>query len=198
MLAPLTAPHVDTRARDLSWALGVEALDALAVLPVEAPAEVAGRVGLSRLELRMLGASHQVIVTGPGGSCSETVACLPGQDGGLPGARVVELDGWTYSFTATVRDCSPRRFRDDVERLLRDVDGRADALAGRYPQSPHAVTAVVVDSFDGADPAGHRLGWRSWHTYPRVGQPGEQRREKQRRQEEGGEIVMTRTEVVAR
>ncbi|MGC5410348.1 DUF2617 family protein, partial [Streptomyces sp. DT225] len=70
MLTTLHTAYSDTRAADLAWALGREPLPALAVLDLE----LAG----ATLQLRLLGASHQVLLEEEQGSCSETVACMPG------------------------------------------------------------------------------------------------------------------------
>lgn len=70
MLTTLNTSYTDTRAADLAWALGREPLPALATLDLE----LAG----SRLQLRLLGASHQVLLEEERGRCSETVACIAG------------------------------------------------------------------------------------------------------------------------
>lgn len=70
MLTTLNTAYTDTRADDLAWALGREPLPALAALDLE----LAG----AKLQLRLLGASHQVLLEEEQGSCSETVACIPG------------------------------------------------------------------------------------------------------------------------
>ncbi|NED56872.1 DUF2617 family protein, partial [Micromonospora aurantiaca] len=71
------------------FALGLPPLAALAVLPVE-------RAGLT-VEMRLLGASHQVIA----GPLSETVACLADRAEPLPGRAAVNVPGWAYDFAAT-------------------------------------------------------------------------------------------------
>ncbi len=70
MLTTLNTSYTDTRAADLAWALGREPLPALATLDLE--------LGGARLQLRLLGASHQVLLEEERGSCSETVACIAG------------------------------------------------------------------------------------------------------------------------
>src|SRR6476660_8830958 len=66
MLTTLETAYTDTRAGDLAWCLGKDALPALAVLGV--------RIGETRglradVELRLLGASHQVLVDAGQGGC---------------------------------------------------------------------------------------------------------------------------------
>jgi len=149
----LDTPYLDTRADALSFALGLEPLDALAVLPVE-------RGGI-RVQLRLLGASHQILA----GPVSETVACLPGDPGPLPEEMRADVDGWTYGFRARV-EAHPTEaaFAAAVRRLCERVADRDDALTGTFPGSPYAVTALAVDG----DPVAGTLGWRTWHAYPQT------------------------------
>ncbi|MGH3391392.1 MAG: DUF2617 family protein [Actinomadura sp.] len=147
MLATLATAYADTRADALSFALGLPPLDALSVLPVT-------RAGMA-VELRLLGASHQVIA----GPISETVACLPGSPGPLPGDVRRVVSGWSYDFTATVRTCRQAEFERAVAELRARYADRPDTLLGTFPGSPHAVTALAVEP---------GLGWRTWHAYPQT------------------------------
>lgn len=146
----LTAPYLDTRADELCFALGLSRHDALAV----AETTVAGL----RVELRLLGASHQVFA----GPVRETVACLPGSSRRLPPQVREELGDWSYHFTARVQACPPDELTDRVRRLRTRTENRPGALCGVFPGDPDAVTALTVD--DGPD-----VGWRTWHTYPQTG-----------------------------
>ncbi|MFB4304043.1 DUF2617 family protein [Actinomadura sp. NTSP31] len=189
MRAVLDTPYQDARADGLSFALGLPPLDALAVLPVE-------RAGLT-VQLRLLGASHQVIA----GPLSETVACLEGDAAApLPGSAATTLTGWTYHFTATtaVHD-DDAAFARAVDAVCARLADRGDALTGAFPGSRHAVTALALDGAppgmfpagrfpagrapDGATPGGTGpragVGWRTWHAYPQT-----------------REIVMTRSRLV--
>jgi hypothetical protein len=163
--ATLETPYADARADGLSFALGLPPLDALAVLSVE-------RAGLT-VELRLLGASHQVIA----GPLSETVACLADVTDPLPGRATTSVPGWTYEFAATTAAHSDATaFARAVEAVCARLADRGDALTGAFPGSPHAVTALTLeDRTDGE--AG--LGWRTWHAYPQT-----------------REIVMTRSRLV--
>ncbi|TYK49210.1 DUF2617 family protein [Actinomadura decatromicini] len=183
MRATLDAPYADARADALSFALGLPPLDALAVLAVE-------HAGLT-VELRLLGASHQVIA----GPLSETVACLPGGADPLPGRASTDLPGWAYDFAATTAAHSDATaFGRAVEAVCARLDGRGDALTGDFPGSRHAVTALALEhapvrSAGAAKPARDRaldpaveetgIGWRTWHAYPQT-----------------REIVMTRSRLV--
>jgi hypothetical protein len=145
MLTVLDTPYLDARADGLSFALGLPPLDALAVLPVE-------RGGLT-VELRLLGASHQVIA----GPLSETVACLPPGDAAepLPGSAATTLPGWSYAFTATTAvHADDAAFGRAVEAVCARLADRGDALTGAFPGSRYAVTALALD---GADAAGAPL-----------------------------------------
>ncbi|XVQ12711.1 DUF2617 family protein [Spirillospora sp. CA-255316] len=181
MLALLDTPYADSRADALSFALGLPRLDALAVLPVKAPETAWHRRGggdggprpVPVVELRLLGASHQVFA----GPFSETVACLPGDHEPVPGRFRTTAGGWAYDFTATTvaHDGDPA-FRRAVDGLRDRLAGRADALTGTFPGSPHAVTALAVAAGDTPG----ELGWRTWHAYPQT-----------------REIVMTRSRLVS-
>ncbi|MES9538177.1 MULTISPECIES: DUF2617 family protein [unclassified Actinomadura] len=165
MRAVLDTPYADARADGLSFALGLPPLDALAVLPVE-------RAGLT-VELRLLGASHQVIA----GPLSETVACLPGRAEPLPGRAVTSVPGWAYDFAATTAAHSDgTAFARAVEAVCARLADRGDALTGSFPGSPHAVTALALED-TAEQEAG--FGWRTWHAYPQT-----------------REIVMTRSRLV--
>ncbi|MGP4023886.1 DUF2617 family protein [Actinomadura sp. 3N407] len=165
MRASLDTPYADARADALSFALGLPPLDALAVLPVE-------RADMT-VELRLLGASHQVIA----GPLSETVACLPGDAEPLPGRASTSVPGWTYEFAATTAAHSDdTAFARAVEAVCARLADRGDALTGAFPGSRHAVTALALENHALEDSG---IGWRTWHAYPQT-----------------REIVMTRSRLV--
>ncbi|GAA4224269.1 DUF2617 family protein [Actinomadura meridiana] len=191
MRTTLDTPYADARADALSFALGLPPLDALAVLPLE-------RAGLT-VELRLLGASHQIIA----GPLSETVACLPGGAEPLPGRASTDVPGWTYEFAATTAALSDdTAFCRAVEAVCARLADRGDALTGAFPGSRHAVTALALEQtvHERANAARTRpaqsnptqnnpaqtppreetgIGWRTWHAYPQT-----------------REIVMTRSRLV--
>ncbi|MFD5320120.1 DUF2617 family protein [Streptomyces sp. NPDC127098] len=154
-IAALAAPYLDTSADQLSYSLGAPALPALAVAMVELD-------GLL-VELRLLGASHQVFA----GPVRETLACLPGQPGGGPPPSVDRrLDGWSYRFTSRVENCAPADLSARVTALRARLADRDGALCGVFPGSPDAVTALWARRT--ADGAG--VEWRTWHAYPQADQ----------------------------
>ncbi|WP_354641502.1 DUF2617 family protein [Kitasatospora camelliae] len=185
MLTTLQTSYTDTRAGDLAWCLGGEPLPALAVrdlrldgpdgsppsagpdaVPAPAPAAPGagpdGRI-CGTLQLRLLGASHQVILAAGPGDCLETVACLPGRRTPLP-ARVAErVAGWEYEFAARIEELPPHVFAARAQELLALVEGHPRGLAGIFPGDPSAFTALVAHCED------RRVLWRTWHAYPQEG-----------------------------
>ncbi|MFF3734755.1 DUF2617 family protein [Streptomyces sp. NPDC002476] len=155
MLTTLQTAYSDTRAADLAWALGREPLPALAVLDLD----LAG----ARLQLRLLGASHQVLLEEERGSCSETVACIPGSSTPLPLGVAKRLGEWEYEFAARVETLSAGLFAGRAQELLALVADHPHGLAGTFPGSPHAFTAML------AQRTGEQVQWRTWHAYPQEG-----------------------------
>ncbi|OON74900.1 DUF2617 family protein [Streptomyces tsukubensis] len=156
MLTTLHTSYTDTRASDLAWVLGREPLPALATLDLEL-ADVT-------LQLRLLGASHQVLLDGEGGHCSETVACVPGSSTPLPIGVADHVGGWEYHFAARVERLSPVSFAGRAQELLALVADHPHGLAGVFPGSPDAFTAMLAQRQDG------ETLWRTWHAYPQEGQ----------------------------
>jgi hypothetical protein len=152
----LAVPFVDTSAAALRWHLDDRPRAALAVRAV--------RLGTIDVELRVLGASHQVIVRDGDATVGELVAC--GEDGAtLPSARCHELDAHTYALSSTVRLGSRVTIHRAVNRLVRAAADHERAVVAAYPGDADAVTAIAVD----ATPSGG-LRWRTWHAYPRTGE----------------------------
>ncbi|MGD9484893.1 DUF2617 family protein [Streptomyces sp. TRM70308] len=144
----LAAPYLDTDADQLSFTLDLPVRPALAVREVSVD-------GLP-VRLRLLGASHQVLA----GPVRETVACLPGTDGGLPPELVRRFPQWNYRFSARVLHYPGQRFTDRVRRLHAETAADPRALCGVFPGCPDAVTALTVRRH------GNGVGWHTWHTYP--------------------------------
>lgn len=155
MLTTLHTAYTDTRADDLAWALGREPLPALAVLDLE--------LSGAKLQLRLLGASHQVLLDEKQGNCSETVACMPGSSTPLPLGVAKRLGDWEYEFAARVETLSNRSFAGRAQELLALVADHPLGLAGTFPGSPHAFTAMLAQRLDG------QVRWRTWHAYPQEG-----------------------------
>ncbi|MEU7029324.1 DUF2617 family protein [Streptomyces sp. NPDC015232] len=167
MLTTLKTSYTDTRAADLAWALGRDPLPALAVLDLE----LAG----AKLQLRLLGASHQVLLEEESRSCSETVACMPGSSTPLPLGVSKRVGEWEYEFAARVENLTQGSFAGRAQELLALVADHPHGLAGTFPGSPHAFTAMLAQRHEG------QVRWRTWHAYPQEGQ-----------------LVVTRTRIGAR
>ncbi|KUJ65724.1 hypothetical protein ACZ90_44375 [Streptomyces albus subsp. albus] len=167
MLTTLKTAYIDTRAADLAWCLGREPLPALAVLDLQ--------LADTAVQLRLLGASHQVILDGAESVCSETVACMPGSSTPLPLGVSTLVGGREYEFAARVETLSRGSFAGRAQELLALVSDHPHGLAGTFPGSPHAFTAMLAQRHDG------HVAWRTWHAYPQEGQ-----------------LVATRTRVGAR
>ena len=156
MLTTLHTAYSDTRAADLAWALGREPLPALAVLDLE----LAG----ATMQLRLLGASHQVLLEEERGSCSETVACMPGSSTPLPLGVAKRIGDWEYEFAARVETLGAGSFAGRAQELLALVADHPHGLAGTFPGSPHAFTAMLAHRTE------DQVRWRTWHAYPQEGQ----------------------------
>ncbi|MFF3216334.1 DUF2617 family protein [Streptomyces sp. NPDC002886] len=156
MLTTLQTTYTDTRAADLAWALGRERLPALAVLNLELDG--------AKVELRLLGASHQVLLEEGDVLCSETVACMPGSSTPLPLGVAKRVGDWEYEFAARVENLSRGSFAGRAQELLALVADHPNGLAGTFPGSPHAFTAMLAQRYEG------QVRWRTWHAYPQEGQ----------------------------
>ncbi|MEV3869624.1 DUF2617 family protein [Streptomyces sp. NPDC049906] len=143
----LATPYLDTDADQLSFSLDEPARAALVVRDLT--------VNGTDVQLRVLGASHQVFV----GPVRETVACLPGSEGGLTDTTRM-FDKWAYRFSARVETLDADDFRTRVEQVRRRTDVHPRALYGIFPGASEAVTALTVD------PRATGLDWHTWHTYP--------------------------------
>jgi hypothetical protein len=155
MLTTLHTPYTDTRAGDLAWALGREPMPALATLDLE--------LSGASVRLSLLGASHQVLLEERHGSCSETVACMPGSSTPLPLGVSKRVGSWEYEFAARVERLSSGSFAGRAQELLALVSDHPNGLAGTFPGTPHAFTALLVQRHEG------QVQWRTWHSYPQEG-----------------------------
>jgi hypothetical protein len=192
MLTTLQTSYTDTRAGDLAWRLGGGPLPALAVrdLPLPPPPRTAagpaagpatGRSSTGpgpggpqprarrtdgtagTLQLRLLGASHQVVIAASPGECLETVACLPGRRTPLPARVAEQVAGWEYEFAAHIESLPPHVFAARAQEILALVDEHPRGLAGVFPGDPSAFTALVAHG------SAERVLWRTWHAYPQEG-----------------------------
>lgn len=155
MISTLHVGYSDVSARSLAWALGLSPRPALSVLSCDG-------AGAVRVELRLLGASHQVLVhQGDALLCSETVACDLPESQPLP--RTARENG--YRLSSLVRTYDAHAFEGVVDKTTRELESRADALVGHFPGQPGAVTALAIERSDeGA------VGWSTWHGYPQTGE----------------------------
>lgn len=156
-LPELGGAFIDSRAADLALTLEADDQPALAIR--------GGRLAAFDVELRLLGASHQVVVNGAGLRLRETVACLPGVDPFLPSQWECE----DYSFRAGVSAHDEQALHTFIDRLgdqIRTANDRSLGLIGSYPGQPLAVTAVRA-RLDASLPI---LRWETWHTYPQSGE----------------------------
>jgi hypothetical protein len=163
--ARIETRFADSRAADLSLAYGLRPLPALGTHQVT--------LGGLTLELRVLGASHQVVI----GDWSETVACLPDREGERlelsvpretidtggrrrPGTRAV--GAYDVRFEAT---CDrPADFAATVSRIVADCEVDSHSLVAEFPGSPLAVTALSAREVAGG------VCWQTWHAYPQAGE----------------------------
>jgi len=153
VIARIETGFADSRAADLSLAFG---LPPMAAVGTHRVALLPGR----ELELRLLGASHQVLA----GAWSETVACLPEQSVPLPSRQEVVVGGLRVRFAAQTLRLSGIGLTDRVSGIIRDCATDAHAIVGEFPGSPLAITAVLA----WAEQDG--MAWRTWHAYPQAGE----------------------------
>jgi hypothetical protein len=73
-------------------------------------------------------------------------------------------DDWEYEFAARVEVLSPGSFAGRAQELLALVSDHPHGLAGVFPGSPHAFTAMLAQWHEG------QVHWRTWHAYPQDGQ----------------------------
>ena len=140
----------DSRAADLSLAYGLRPLPALGTHTVT--------LGGLTVELRVLGASHQVVL----GDWSETVACLPDRPGALPAREEQVVGDHNVTFEASVD--RPADFDGVVRRVIAACEADPNALVAEFPGSPLAVTALS------AGVSGGGVAWETWHAYPQAGE----------------------------
>lgn len=167
MRASISTPFVDTSAADLVWTLEHTLIDPLATRALRVPG--------ARVELRVLGASHQVVVDleSTRGELVETVACLPGLPGGLPdgltrpGPATEGSGPVEYRFDSLVESLPRAELDHRVERLHGDVADSPDGLLVAFPGDPLAITALHLLH---APEYGATVGWRTWHAYPQSGE----------------------------
>ena len=142
-----SAPFVDTTADHLTYTLDAGELPALAVKQV------------GHLELRVLGASHQIRVTDTTGEWFETLACQPGQEPHLP----AEHHRPGYTFQSETGTYPPNQFTLEARSIRAHVT-KENGLQVTFQGNPDALTAITART------TGTTATWRTWHLYPQTGQ----------------------------
>lgn len=151
MTVQLDVPFADARACDLRYSVDGPARPALASLVVSE--------GETTVDVRILGASHQVLVSRGGVvQLCETVACDVTDGHALPRSHRVDS---AYGFAAEI--ARPDDLAVAVEQVVALVAPDPRGVVAAFPGSPTAVTAVLLES---ADPP----RWRTWHAYPNTGE----------------------------
>ncbi|MGH8791584.1 MAG: DUF2617 family protein [Stackebrandtia sp.] len=162
MIVDLDIPFEDTCVCDLRYLPGAPDIPVLGSM--EFPDIVPG----ASLSLRLLGASHQAVLTLPEGHYAETVACVPDSGGPLPKRSTVSVGSWQCRFDHRVDVLSAADLAVECA-WLRERAARLDptwTLVGTFPGSPDALTYLHVDRFE----TGEALGWSTVHVYPESGQ----------------------------
>lgn len=155
------APFLDTSPDDLVFGTDAPRLPALAVHR----ARPAGHPGTA-LELRVLGASHQLVLERAGTPWIETLACRPGRRPHLPGRHRAPAPApfaRDYEAACTVTAHDRGGLAAAVEDLLADCAAAPHGLVVRFAGDPLALTGVCADDDGGT------LRWRTWHVYPQCG-----------------------------
>jgi hypothetical protein len=156
----LPTAYRDVCAADLRLSLGLPTQEALLTRAVAGPGWTA--------ELRILGASHQVLLAGAGRDlCSETVACAGPRrpDDRLPSRHTTTLDGARYRFRSATSRLQPAALRATVAQLLAALTADPAAACGVFPGDTSAMTAVQARLR-----SPRVASWRTWHAYPQTGE----------------------------
>lgn len=145
----------DVRADDLSLHLDLPRQDALLVSRVDGHGW--------NVELRILGASHQVLVSRDGPPVwSEVVTCRPAGSG-LPAADERRTEDARYAFRSHVSRLSAAGFERVVTGIRRELADDPAAVCAAFPGDPLALTALRACIEDDAG-----VAWQTWHTYPQT------------------------------
>lgn len=153
----LPVAYRDTSAADLILTLDLPPQEALAARTVFAHGWT--------VELRILGASHQVLVSrGDHPLCSETVACRV-DDQAAKASLASRHHQWgpvaDHHFTSRSLRLGRGAFDGRVDALLATLAGSAVGLCGRFPGDERATTGLRLASVNSSE-----LRWCGWHSYP--------------------------------
>jgi hypothetical protein len=151
----LSVPYRDACAADLRLSFAFRRHAALRTTVLH--------LGDLAVELRILGASHQVLVGAHGRVVvAETVACELGGDP-LPAVADLTDRGWTIRFSSRVRTLGGGAFAVTVGRLHKVLARCPCALAAVFPGDELAMTGLRARSL-----ASGGIAWRTWHAYPQT------------------------------
>lgn len=119
-------------------------------------------------EVRILGASHQVLLSRAGSDLgAETVACVGPHHLGerLPSRHATALDGARYRFRSATSRLPPSGLQATVADLLASLAADPGAVCGVFPGDASAMTGVQLRLRSPAV-----ASWRTWHAYPQTGE----------------------------
>jgi hypothetical protein len=183
MVVELDVGYCDTRAEDLGWSLELEPRPALAVRDL-------AEAGFL-IQLRLLGASHQVVVRVAGAGHGPDPGSSPGfnpefsrspeLDCGPADAEPVcletlacipdrtgpvpaEAEAVLGRWHYTFDSHTGRHSPAEFDGLIGGIERASrSGILGRYQGAPGAVTAISLHS------EGRTLRWSTWHTSPQQG-----------------------------
>lgn len=162
---PLDVAFADTSSAELRFSLSRPRIAPLATEVVDL-----ARAGL-RLELHVIGSSHQVVLAEADRDLLiETFACLPETGATVP----TEAPRWDETVSTTGvwaglsrhefrahRSADPATFRSRLAEALDSVRSHDRHLLVGFPGDPDALTALALTSAGPGD-----VAWQTWHAYP--------------------------------
>ncbi|MFC4335068.1 DUF2617 family protein [Salininema proteolyticum] len=154
MITELEVPYADVSAKHLTFRPDAPALPVLDAMEV-----ARGELAMS---LRLLGASHQAVITTPDGVLAETLAYRDDCEPDLPGRFSQSAGRWRHSYRCAVERLTLPQLRDRVSALRKRAD-QSRTLVGVFGEDPDAVTSLEVVGEDS-------LYWSTVHTYPQHGE----------------------------
>lgn len=169
LAAPLQAPmtvdvaFTDTSAQALSFSLDHGRITPLASTFIDLPAGDGQE--RSRLELHVIGSSHQVILDdGDTDAFIETFACL-GEDERPDWGTTRTTDGAWSGFASHLFRCElsdvAGSFTDAAAEVVERSSAHEHHLVVDFPGEPGALTALALTR---SEPG--QVSWQTWHCYP--------------------------------
>lgn len=165
MTQPVTADvvYTDTSAQALSFSLDHGRITSLASTIVELPAS--NGQARTRLELHVVGSSHQVILRDRDTDAFiETFACLGADE--RPGWGTTRTTDGTWSgftrhrFRCELTDVAGS-FTDAAAEVVRASSAHDHHLVVDFPGEPGALTALALTRSES-----EQVSWQTWHCYP--------------------------------